>query len=65
MSSDLSEQIEDNAAKPKSAAIDGDRAEQHPLPDQIAADKHLARVGSAARDGLPIRMGVFRPPGAV
>lgn len=65
MSSDLSEQIEENAAKPLSASIDGDRAEQHPLPDQIAADKHLARVASAARSGLPMRIFVCRPPGAV
>ncbi len=39
-------QIEDaikrNASGPKSAEVDGQRVEQHSLPDQIAADKYLA-----------------------
>lgn len=63
--SDLSDSIEDNAKQPRRATIDGDTAEQHPLRDQISADQHLSRVASAARDGLPLRFGKFRPPGAV
>ncbi|MDD4464895.1 MAG: hypothetical protein PHR86_11735 [Desulfobacterales bacterium] len=39
-------QIEDaikrNASGPKSAEVDGQRIEQHSLPDQIAADEYLA-----------------------
>jgi len=39
-------QIEDaikrNASGPKSAEVDGQRVEQHSLPDQIAADEYLA-----------------------
>lgn len=39
-------QIEDaikrNASGPKSAEIDGQKVEQHSLPDQIAADEYLA-----------------------
>ena len=39
-------QIEDaikrNASGPKSAEVDGQRVEQHSLPDQIAADEYIA-----------------------
>ncbi len=39
-------QIEDaikrNASGPKSAEVDGQKVEQHSLPDQIAADEYLA-----------------------
>lgn len=34
--------IRENASGPKSAEIDGQKVEQHPLPDQIAADEYLA-----------------------
>ena len=33
--------IRENAAGPKSAEIDGQKVEQHSLPDQIAADEYL------------------------
>ena len=39
-------QIEDaikrNASGPKSAEVDGQKVEQHSLPDQIVADEYLA-----------------------
>ena len=39
-------QIEDaikrNASGPRSAEVDGQKVEQHSLPDQIAADEYLA-----------------------
>ena len=39
-------QIEDaikrNASGPKSAEVDGQKVEQHSLPDQIAADEYIA-----------------------
>jgi hypothetical protein len=34
--------IRENASGPKSAEIDGQKVEQHSLPDQIAADEYLA-----------------------
>ncbi len=34
--------IRKNAAGPKSAEVDGQKVEQHSLPDQIAADNYLA-----------------------
>lgn len=37
----IEEQIEDSALKPKRARGDMGEVEQHPLKDQIAADKYL------------------------
>ncbi len=42
MAEDLEDTIEQNAAGPKQASADGVSVQQHSLPDQIAADKHLA-----------------------
>lgn len=39
----LEDSIRENAAGPKSAEVDGQKVEQHPLPDQIAADEYLAK----------------------
>ena len=38
----LEEAIRRNASGPKSAEVDGQKVEQHSLPDQIEADKYLA-----------------------
>ena len=38
----LEESIRQNAAGPKSAEVDGQKVEQHSLPDQIEADKYVA-----------------------
>ena len=54
-------QIEDaikrNASGPKSAEVDGQRVEQHSLPDQIAADEYLAskKAVKSRTSGLKIR----------
>jgi len=42
MAEELDSVIEQNAAGPKQASADGVTVQQHSLPDQIAADKHLA-----------------------
>ena len=34
--------IRENASGPRSAEVDGQKVEQHSLPDQIAADEYLA-----------------------
>ena len=39
---EVEDKIRENASGPKSAEIDGQKVEQHSLPDQIAADKYLA-----------------------
>ena len=38
----LEENIRENASGPKSAEVDGQKVEQHSLPDLIAADEYLA-----------------------
>ena len=38
----LEENIRRNAVGPKSAEVDGQKVEQHSLPDLIAADEYLA-----------------------
>jgi hypothetical protein len=43
MADDLENTIEQNAQGPRRAAVDGQSAEAHSLPDLIEADKHLAR----------------------
>ncbi len=39
---EIDDAIKRNAAGPKSAEVDGQKVEQHSLPDQIEADKYLA-----------------------
>lgn len=41
--SDLTRQIAETAAGPKSYENDGEKISSHPLPDLIAADRHLSR----------------------
>ena len=45
-----------NAAGPKSAEVDGQKVEQHSLPDQIAADAYLAskKAVKSRNSGLKI-----------
>lgn len=50
MADDLKDAIRKNAQGPESAEADGVRVRQHPLPDQIAADKYLAAKEAAARN---------------
>lgn len=38
----IEDAIRQNAAGPKSAEVDGQKVEQHSLPDQIETDKYLA-----------------------
>lgn len=50
MADDLKDAIKKNAEGPKQASADGVTAQQHSLPDQIAADKYLAAKDAAARN---------------
>lgn len=65
MPEDLSDAIEENAKGPKKATGDSGSFEQHSLPDQIAADKHLASKKATKTKNRGIRFSKFIPPGAV
>ncbi|MEZ6233419.1 MAG: hypothetical protein R3B68_04445 [Phycisphaerales bacterium] len=60
----LEQAIRDNAAGPKRAQGDAGSVEQHPLPDQMAADRYLASKQAAAHPSRAIRMTRLVPPGA-
>jgi len=57
--------IKDSASGPKVASGDSGSVEQHPLTDQIAADKHLASKSAMAGKGLGIKLVKLSPSGTV
>lgn len=61
---DLSQTIRDNAAAPAEVTVDGRSAKQHPLPEQIAADKYLASKQATRKKGLGIALKKLSPPGS-
>jgi hypothetical protein len=61
----LDQAIRDNAAQPAKASIDGQTVEQHPLQDQIEADRYLASKDAAKKPGLGIKFAKIVPPGSV
>ena len=63
MSDDLEQTILDNAQAPAKASGDSGSMEQHPLPDQIAADRYLESKKAARRKGLGIGLKKLVPPG--
>jgi len=63
MSEDLDNTIRENAESPAEASVDGQSVKQHPLRDQIEADRHLASK-KAAKKGLGVRLTKVIPPGA-
>ena len=64
MADDLTTTIQTNAAGPKRARGDSGEMEQHPLPDQIAADRYLKSKTASQATGLGIRMTKLVPPGS-
>ena len=62
---DLDQSIRDNAAGPAKAAGDSGSVEQHPLKDQIEADRYLASKDAARKPGLGIKFAKIVPPGSV
>lgn len=64
MAENLEDQIRENAAGPKRAKGDSTEMEQHPLPDQIAADRYLASKDAVKRKGLGAVFKKLVPPGA-
>ena len=61
---DLEENIADNAAGPRKAKGDSGEIEQHPLPDQIAADRYLQSRKATRTKGLGIALKKLSPPGS-
>ena len=65
MADDLADTIEENAAGPKKASGDSGSVEQHPLKDQIEADKYLAAKKAVRSKGLGIKLAKISPGGTV
>ena len=63
MSEDLQDAIRQNAQAPARASDDSGSMEQHPLPDQIAADRYLETKRACRKKGLPIKFAKLSPPG--
>lgn len=63
MAEDLKNTILENAQGPAKASGDSGSMEQHPLPDQIAADRYLESKKAACGKGLGIGLKKLIPPG--
>lgn len=66
MSHDIDDTIDNNLAKPKMGLVDGQRFEQHSIPDQIKGAKYLKNQDNVA--GNPHKgliFNTFTPPGTV
>ncbi len=63
MPDDLDQTIRDNAAGPAKASGDSGSVEQHPLRDQIEADRYLASKQAAKSKSRGLRLSRLVPPG--
>jgi hypothetical protein len=63
MADELESTIRQNAQGPAKAASDAGSVEQHPLPDQIEADRYLASKEAARDKKRGLRFNKFVPPG--
>ncbi len=61
----MEEVIRENAKAPKRAKGDAGEVEQHPLKDQIEADRYLASKQAVKRKGKGLRISKLVPPGTV
>ncbi len=57
--------IKSNAEGPRRVMTDGVTVEQHPLPDQIAADQYLLKKRAGRRRGLGVKCVKLTPGGIV
>lgn len=64
MSEDLDNTIRENAKGPAKVQGDAGSVEQHPLPEQIEADKYLASKEAAKKKDRGLRFNKIVPPGA-
>lgn len=58
-------ELEQQAQKPKVVEVDGQRVEQHSLPDQIAFDRYMASKKAAERRTVGVRFAKMVAGGAV
>lgn len=63
MADELTQTIMDSAKAPAKASGDSGSMEQHPLPDQIAADRYIESKKAARNKGLGIALKKLVPPG--
>jgi hypothetical protein len=61
----IGDAIAANAVGPASVTTDAGSMTQHSIPDQIAADKHLASKSAASKPLRGLRLTKLLPPGAV
>jgi len=61
---DLTDTIRDNAQGPAEATGDSGSMRQHPLRDQIEADRYLNSKQASRSQGLGIRRSKLVPPGS-
>lgn len=64
MSDELENTIRENAQGPAKASGDSGSVEQHPLSDQIEADRYLASKQAAKSKSRGLRFNKLVPPGA-
>lgn len=65
MADELTDIIKRNAEGPAEAHGDAGGMKQHSLPDQIAADKHLANKNALSSGSMGLRRRKIVSPGAV
>ena len=64
MPDDLSDEIAENAKGPKRARGDEGEVEQHPLKDQIDADRYLKSKEAAEKGPKSLKWTKVVPPGS-
>ncbi len=64
MSDELDQAIEENAKGPAKASNDTGSVEQHPLSEQIEADRYLAAKKAAQDKKRGLKLNKLVPPGA-
>ena len=60
---EIENSLRENATGPKRAKGDSAEMEQHPLPDQIAADRYLQSKKATQNKGLGVTLKKLSPPG--
>ena len=61
----IQDRIEETAAGASEVIVDGQKTIAQPIPDLIAADKHVAAQTAASSSALPIRVGKLRPGSSI
>ena len=59
------EALREAATQPAKVSVDSQSVEQHPLKDQIEADRYFASKDAARKPGLGIKFAKIVPPGSV